>query len=73
VWIFGEHPGLDRWKNWRLAETATVYIARAEGVVQRLLAVADKESLAVKRLATATRFAPNWIDVSEAEHAELLK
>jgi hypothetical protein len=73
VWIFGEHSGLDRWKNWRLAETANVYIARAEGVVQRLLVVVDKESLAVKRLATANRFARDWIDVAEGQHAEYLK
>jgi hypothetical protein len=73
VWIIGEHPGLDRWGRWQLAETAAVYIAQAAGLMKRLLVVVDKESLAVRRLALASRLSPAWVDASDAERAELLK
>jgi hypothetical protein len=73
VWIFGEHPGLDRWNNWQLAETATVYIAQATSLLKRLLVVVDKETLAVLRLATSSRLSATWIEAMDAERAELLK
>ena len=73
VWIFGEHPGLDRWNNWQLAETSTVYIAQATALLKRLLVVIEKETLAVRRLATAGRLSATWIDAMDAEHAERLK
>jgi hypothetical protein len=73
AWVFSEHAGLDRWNNWQLAETASVYIAQASGVLKRLLLVADKESLAIHRLATAGRISSNWVDASDIERQELLK
>jgi hypothetical protein len=72
VWIFGEHAGLDRWNRWQLAETASVYIGQAAGFLKRLLVVVDKETLAVRRLATAARLGSNWVDATEAEQSELL-
>jgi hypothetical protein len=72
-WIFGEHPGLDRWNRWQLAETSTVYIAEAAKLLQRLHLVVDKESLAVRRLATAGRWQRAWSDVPEQLRDELLK
>ena len=41
-------------------------------LTKRLLAVIDKESLAVRRLATAGRFAPGWVDATKAQQTELL-
>ncbi|MBX3425749.1 MAG: hypothetical protein KF688_08725 [Pirellulales bacterium] len=73
AWIFGEHRGLDRWNKWRLAETETIYVARADGLTKRLLVVVDKETLAVARLATASRFSGGWTDASESEQADLLR
>ena len=73
AWILGEHAGLDRWNHWQLAETATVYIVQASGLLKRLLAVVEKETLAVQRLATAPRLTSTWVDVPETERAELLK
>jgi hypothetical protein len=72
AWVLGEHPGLDRWSNWRLAETGTVYILSAAGVLTRLLAIVDKETLMVHRLATANRFGSAWVDLEPTEHAEML-
>jgi hypothetical protein len=73
VWIFGEHPGLDRWNHWQLAETADVYIATASRLLKRLLAVVEKETLAPRRLATCGRFSSDWIDVMDSEFTEILK
>jgi hypothetical protein len=72
AWILGEHAGLDAWSSWQLAETSSVYIVQASGLLKRLLAVVDKETLAVYRLAQAPRFVAAWADVPEAERAELL-
>ncbi|MCH7751010.1 MAG: hypothetical protein IH898_02490 [Planctomycetes bacterium] len=73
VWILGEHPGLDRWSRWRLAETADVYIAQAERLMKRLLVVVDKETLSVRQLATGGRFSASWTPISGDERAEILK
>ena len=72
VWILGEHPGLDRWSRWQLSETGEVYIAQAASLTKRLLVVVDKESLAVRHLATAGRISSTWTPLSEAESTELL-
>jgi len=73
AWIFGEHPGLDRWSRWQLAETERVYVALATSLMKRLLAVVDKETLAVYRLATAPRLGSTWIDADEVTRGDLLK
>jgi hypothetical protein len=67
--VFGEHPLLDRWRNWSLAETRSVYNLTAAGLVKRLLIVLDKETLAVRHVATGTRFGSAWTPV-EAERFE---
>jgi hypothetical protein len=73
VWIFGEHPGLDRWSRWQLGETATVYIAQAAGFMKRLLVVVDKETLAVHRVASMPRLGSAWIDATGQSRDELLR
>ncbi len=72
VWIMGEHPGLQRWNRWQLAETEQVYVGQAESLLKRLLVVVDKHSLSVRHLATAGRFSPTWTMVSKAEKQNLL-
>lgn len=73
VWIFGEHPGLDRWGRWEMAETESVYIAQGSSFTKRVLAVVDKETLGVRRLATAGLLNPGWIDVSDTTQSDMLK
>lgn len=73
AWMMGEHRGLERWNKWRLAETETVYIGRADGLLKRILVVVDKESLAVRRIATMGRFTSAWVDATQVEQAELLR
>jgi hypothetical protein len=73
VWIFGEHPGLDRWKRWQLAETETAYIAQASSLMRQLLAVVEKDTLAIRRLAQRSRLSKAWVDVDDASRVDLLK
>ncbi|QDT01112.1 hypothetical protein [Adhaeretor mobilis] len=73
VWIFGEHPGLDRWGRWQLAETESAYIAQGSSLTKRILVVIDKETLDVRRLASAGILSPGWTDVSEPAQEELLR
>jgi hypothetical protein len=58
--LLDQYPALDRWKRWRLAETAVAYILVARGVWQQLLVVVDKETLAPLRVSTGSRLSKNW-------------
>jgi hypothetical protein len=58
--VLDEHAKLDAWRNWSLAETATVYNLTVAGLVKRLLVIIDKESLKVLHLATGSRFGSRW-------------
>ncbi|MDZ7620143.1 MAG: hypothetical protein U1E05_24340 [Patescibacteria group bacterium] len=52
--LLDEHPVLDRWRHWRIAETAEVYILSARRWLTRLMLVVDKESLHLRFMATAS-------------------
>ncbi len=52
--LLDEHPVLDRWRHWRIAETAEVYILSARRWLTRLLLVMDKESLQLRSMAVGT-------------------
>ena len=73
VWIFGEHPGLDRWKSWRLAETGTAYMLQASSLLKQLLVVIEKESLTIKRIAQRSRLSKTWLDLDEASREDMLR
>jgi hypothetical protein len=71
--LLARHPGLEDWSAWRIAETESVYILQARrALLQRLLLVADKESLEVRRLATGSRLKSGWRSVAPADYAEML-
>lgn len=52
--LFDEHPVLDRWNHWRIAETAEAYILAARRWLTRLLLVVDKDSLQFRGVSTGT-------------------
>ncbi|MCC7083884.1 MAG: hypothetical protein IT427_02625 [Pirellulales bacterium] len=62
--VLGEHPGLDHWRRWRLAETPQSYVLEGRSLMQRLLVVVDQQSLEVRRLAHRGRFQTGWQDVA---------
>ncbi|MBC8876112.1 MAG: hypothetical protein H8E44_42345 [Planctomycetes bacterium] len=70
--VLGEHPRLDRWSRWRLAETDSSYILTATSMLRGLLLVLDKESLEATHLATGSRFGRRWVEVPREQRAEYL-
>ena len=72
VWVVGEHPGLGKWKRWRLAETEDVYVIRLVGLLRKLLVVVDKETLAIRHMARSGPLQPKWSPVPEVEREQLL-
>ena len=60
VRLLARRPDLDRFRRWRISQTANVYVFFASAWFKRLLVVADKDSFDLKRVATAKRFAGGW-------------
>ena len=52
--LLDEHPVLDRWRHWRIAETAEAYILAARRWLTRLLLVVDKDTLQFRSMATGS-------------------
>lgn len=71
--LLDEHPPLDRWRNWRISETAAVYILTAAGWFKRLLVVADKESLELKFVASGSRIPSGWHAVDPSQYDYVLR
>jgi len=66
--LLHEHPPLDLWRNWRISETATVYVLTASGWFKRLLVVVGKDSLELKLLATGSRLLAGWEAVDPSQY-----
>lgn len=71
--LLHEYPGLDGWRRWEAGETATVAIMTATGWLRRLLVVLDKETLALKRMATQNRLQNEWTPVNPEQHDYVLR
>jgi len=71
--LLDEHPVLDRWRGWRIAETATAYILTARGWLKRLLLVVDKESLELKHVGEGHRLSTQFTAVEPSQHAFVLR
>lgn len=71
--VLTEHPRLDRWRAWQLSETETVYVLVARGLLRKLLAVVDKESLDIKLLATGSRLTRHWRPVEPQQYPFVLR
>ena len=71
--LLDEHPVLDRWRAWRLAETTTVYILTARGWLKRVLLVMDKESLEMRLLAEGNRLSSSFNTVEPSQYDYVLR
>jgi hypothetical protein len=58
--LLGEHPALEQWSRWRMAETQSAYILSGSSLFRRLLVVLDKESLDPIRLAESSFLSRRW-------------
>jgi hypothetical protein len=70
--LLHDHPALDRWKRWCLAETATVYIFMATRWFRKLLLVVDRQSWEPKVVAEGNRLYGGWEVVEPVRHEQLL-
>lgn len=61
--LLDEHPRLERWRHWRMAESANAYHLTARGWFRKLFLLIDKDSLELKFLATGRRFRSVWDEV----------
>jgi hypothetical protein len=71
--VLGEYPSLDRWSRWKLSETRTVYVLSARSFFRRLLAVVDKETLQMTRLAESAPLSRIWNDIPPEQRESFLK
>ena len=69
--ILGQHPGFDRFRSWKLAETRDVYIVCGSTFLQQTLMVLDKQTIAALHLAHKNRFSRSWTPLAEFEREEL--
>lgn len=69
--LLAEYPLMDRWRKWRIGETTDVYILTAIGWFRKLLVVADKDSLAIKRLGSAGRLFSRW-EIAEPDQYDAI-
>lgn len=65
------HPQLDRLRKWKLSETADRYLLMNAGWLRQTLVVIDKESLEMRRVATAYRLQSRWEPVDPQDYARI--
>jgi hypothetical protein len=70
--VLGQFPKLDRWRGWKIAETAQVYVLTAVAGLTRLLLVLDKHTLEPLRVCTASRLLAGWSELSQVRQKEIL-
>ena len=65
-------PRLAQWQWYRLGETSRVTILTAAGLFERVLVVADRETLLPLHVAQGNRLSKSWTAVALEEHARIL-
>ncbi|MHB8863380.1 MAG: hypothetical protein ACYC6N_13310 [Pirellulaceae bacterium] len=68
--VLDAHPKLDRWRNWKVAETASVQIFVGISTLRRLLIVVDKHTLDVLHVAGGARLSSRWTDATPVQRTE---
>ena len=71
--VLSEHPGLDRWRNWHMKETADWYLLEARGLIRRLLVVIATDTLEPLHLASSTRLGRKWTAIERDRYEEFLR
>ena len=71
--VLGEYPGLDPWRNWKLAESPAAYLFTASGLWRQLFIVLDKRSLEPLRIAGKNRLGATWTDLPTTGYDEVLR
>jgi hypothetical protein len=70
--VIGQHPKLERWRNWQLAETPRSYVLEARGLLKRLHLTVDKQTLEPLRLAERLNLRKTWSEVPRSQWNDVL-
>lgn len=70
--ILDRYPSLRKLRNFKFAETATVFVLTCSSTWKRLLVVLDKQSLEPRYLATGRPFSGSWTAMGDAERDQWL-
>jgi hypothetical protein len=70
--VIGQHPKLERWRNWQLAETLRSYVLEARGLLKSLHLTVDKRTLVPLRLAERLNLRKTWSEVPRSRWNEWL-
>ncbi|MFZ5830845.1 MAG: hypothetical protein ACOY3P_12190 [Planctomycetota bacterium] len=71
--LLHEHPALDYWRHWRLAETSQAYILTAARWLGRLMVVVDRQSLELRLVASGHRLLRGWTVATPDQYAFVLR
>ena len=70
--VIGQHPKLERWRNWQLAETPRSYVLEAHGLLKRMHLTVDKRTLEPLRLAERLNLRKTWSEVPQSQWNNVL-
>jgi hypothetical protein len=68
--ILDAYPKLDRWRNWKIAETRRVQILMGLSALRRVLVVLDKQTLDVLHVAGSARLSGRWTTATDGQRRE---
>lgn len=68
--ILDAYPKLDRWRNWKTAETRSVQVLVGISSLRRLLVVLDKQTLDVLYVAGSARLSTRWTPATTVQRVE---
>ena len=71
VQVIRQHPQLDRLRKWKMSETANRYLLLSSGWLRQVLVVVDKDSLEMRRVATAYRLLSRWEPVDSTDYTRV--
>jgi hypothetical protein len=68
--ILDAYPKLDRWRNWKIAETRSVQVLVGMSALRRLLVVLDKQTLDILHVASSSRLSSRWTTANDVQRME---
>jgi hypothetical protein len=68
--VLDAYPKLDRWRNWKIAETRSVQVLVGMSALRRLLVVLDKQTLDILHVASSSRLSSRWTTANDVQRME---
>lgn len=70
--ILAGHAGLARRRHWKMYETGSLVGVTSGGLMRKLFAIFDRQTLQPRHVATAPHPLASWVEVPEPRYAEFL-